>query len=714
MDFNEKELRKKIRSDLEQQHRSRVNNNQQEEEAAEPAVSGLSDETIKRYIRRSLREKLYSSHPQFIKCANHLNEYEWLTEEEIKNQYEFYPVDETWWQRFKNYFSSDPLKKVPHLEWMEDYRREIEKEIRENIDKRIQELRRKQEELRQRARESRVAEIISEEEEEFYRNHPDYRQYKNWAGETRWMTEEEYLAQDEFTIEVKTTRQKIMIGAAWSLAALIVIGALYWLNATFGAQAQKGYLIIESNEQRGQLYINENQVVGFNPGSVISLDPGKYKINFHMADRVSEPKFQIVSITRGDTVHSWFELKPLDTSRKAVVRIASNFDDAKIFVDGEFLGIVRNFDRLLLEPGKHKIMLQKENYETNPPIQNILLKEGDTLQLQFRHLPKSDGKQRATQVTHALLEVSSNIRGAKIFLDGRDTGFETDHILNRVPAGKHIVSVQKTGYRVYPREKEVDIRGRNQIEKINFKLSRINVPVRITTRPVNGTIYIDGREIGNGDWSGNLTLGEHKVQFGNVNFYTPPEAQTINISEEGATEFVFLYKNAFSIKFSTNGIAPASIIGAIQLGYLIEDRRFYIDPSNGPEIVIDSNFRQRVWKLGSAFAYRNPPEGDAILLSFMIPQQVPINANIKLKIWGYRSDEPYPLALKKISRVRIRVNDSVVRDNHTPRYSLSEAGPTVYEQFTIGDLLKYGKNSVEIGVTSENTLFYIIEKVAVE
>lgn len=712
--MNEKELRRKIRSDLEQQHQKKL---QEQAENGRKESSGSEQrrkEAKQKFIRRVLRERHYSSYPQFIKCSNHLNEFEWLTEAEIARQHEFYPVNETLWQRIRNSMKGDPLRKIPKEDWIPAYIDEQSALIEANIKSRLETLERLSREVEQNSEKQRETEIISAEQEDFYRQHPDYHQYRNYLGETRWLTDEEFENQDEYFEEVPTTGGRIRQAAVWISIAIIVIFAAVWLNTNFGSQSDNGYVIIESNEQRGQLYVNEQPLVGFSPGVALNFNKGEYKISLLRSGMVSSPRFHLVNITPGDTARIKFDLHPQKTGNKAMVRINSPQPDAKIFINNEFFGMVKNNRQVILDPGEHEIMIKKDNFQTEPAMSRIALKKGDTLDLTFRMFPRSGSAGRNASAATGLLEVSSNIRGARILIDGTDSGFRTDYILSKVSFGRHIVSVQKDGYRTYPREREILINSRNKSKKVDFKLSKATVPAFISTQPVNGRIYIDGKDMGIGQWRGSLSIGEHRVHFGPVYFYKTPQPKTIFVSENESTEEIFYYIPDFKLSFSPNGIIPADNVGGIQLGYLVDNKSFFIDPGNGPETIVVPELGQRVWKLGSAFSYRNPPEGDAVTVTFTIPAGISHAGIRTLKLWGYRSGEIYPQAPKEVSKIRIEVNGQSVSNNYLPKYEIREAGGAVFESFPVRNLLKAGKNSIMIGTDSENTEYFLLWKVAIE
>ena len=104
--FDENEFRKKIRSDLQKKHQE--NQNHKETEISEtPTGEQKLSAILKKRIKEIEEDRLFSQHPQFIKCENHLHETTWITALEKAEQHEYYELEESRWQKLKNkYFSS--------------------------------------------------------------------------------------------------------------------------------------------------------------------------------------------------------------------------------------------------------------------------------------------------------------------------------------------------------------------------------------------------------------------------------------------------------------------------------------------------------------------------------------------------------------------------------------------------------------------------------
>ena len=75
--------------------------------------------------------------------------------------------------------------------------------------------------------------------------------------------------------------------------------------------------------------------------------------------------------------------------------------------------------------------------------------------------------------TFGSIEITTNPPGAKIFLDGVDTGYITPHILTNVSVGTHIITLALTGYLNYSNVINVEA---NQTTELNVNLIPVIIP----------------------------------------------------------------------------------------------------------------------------------------------------------------------------------------------------------------------------------------------
>ena len=669
---------------------------------------------LKMYLRRKIEAELFSAHKTFIKCSNHLHEFKWLTKNEIDNQHEYYPYRESFLERISTGLVRRRRTNIPKTREVAEYIKDLKEQISLDIEKRLQTEHEINEKIRKK-RQSMVKNLQDEKKDDtFKRSHPDYRLYENHLGETRWMTPQEFESQDEFTLEVIPLSKKITKAALWlvpSIVLLIIVILLLDMNR--GPVLGKGYLLVQSNIPQGQIYIDEKLRLGVSLNQPFLLSEGSYRITYRKTGFNSFPPAQNITINIRDTTKVQFVLAADQNDEIAIVRLNSTLPDAKVFVNNDFYGIVQNNPQLSLAPGDYRIALKKENYTTIPPFADISLNKGDSISLPFAFSERTISRIRKEQI-YGLIEVRSNVPDAKIYLNGSYSGFNTDYIFNKVPLGSYTVSIQLSGFSVEPGEKTVNLTAGSPHQVINFSMRRSELPITFKTVPVKGDIFLDGEKLGSGEWRGVLSPGRYQLTFGTVNYFEPPAATTLSINETSPGEYTFRYLPIYKIEFNPDGILPEKEYGTIQLGYTDEDNVFYSDPKNAPEITKTEGFSQKVWLMGYAFAYRNPPENDAIQFSFNIPSTVDLSRNLWLKMWGYRTDENYPMEFSSVSEIRISVNNRMIQEDYTPEFGIEQGGNSRFEQFRINNLLRHGKNRILISTGPLNTTFFALWKIAIE
>ncbi len=714
--MDENEIRRKVRESLEKKHLERQQAAKEKNAApVEEKKSTINILTpgLQAYIIRLVDEEIYADDPHFFRCSNHLNEIKWLTQFELNGQYEYYQLFESRFAGWKKKVFGAEKKSLPEGEEIKAFYEQTRQAALLEKEQRIAEFERLRKVEKKSDEHERLENIIAQEEINFYRNHPDYREYRNYAGQTKWMTREEYDTQDEYIDIVRTPFEIAVRVSLATIGALALLFGFVYLTGIYHEASEAGFLVIDTGQQRGQLYIDEAQVIGFTPGQAITLSPGEHRITFRKNGYEVEPKLHLASIATGDTVRKAFTLTAVQGGDYAKVLINSPFDDAKVFVNNEFQGTVANVTPLNLQPGKYRIALSKEDQTPVPPVIAVDVSAGTKDTVNFRFVPVTASRS-ASNVSEGLLDVSANIRGARILINGRDTGFQTDYVMSKIPFGSHVVSVEKEGYKSYPRERQVEISRSNSNAKAHFNLSRLAVPVTIATIPARGAIFIDGKEVGEGSWNGSLPIGDHVVTFGKLEYYSSPEPAKIIISEEGQSEFTFTYNSNYRVSFAPDGITPSNIGATIQTGFLDEAGVFVADPQKGPKPVKIEALDANGWRMGHVFTYNSTNSPNAVQITFTLPRDLDLSEDRRLTFWGYRSGQNYPLELLSTSRIQISVNNRVIQDRYTPTHAITEAGEETFERFSIGQLLRHGKNSVTIATGETNTTFFVLWKLRID
>lgn len=709
--LNEEELRKKIRSELVAKHKQKQSQHDDQATSKEhsPDDQDLLQEQIKKYIRLHLEETFYRRFPPFIKCSNHLGEIKWLTEAELEEQHEFYPYQENFRQRFR----ARRKVKLPDLPWIEDYSREIEKEITANIEKRLAKSDQFTEKTHIQNEDQKVKDIIAQEEEAFFRSHPSYKLYRSYTGQTKWMTKDEFENQEEYFEEVKTPLQKFL-----KLLAIFipVIVAAYFVLFFIKKESDQdlSFLYIETGDLAGQVYIDERLILGYSPERPIKIRSGYHSVHLKKPGYSSEPSSYEITTTKSDTTRLVFKLIPIDTTNQAVLLFNSKAVNTKIFIDNDFSGTLPLSGQYIINPGKHRITLKKDNYLTEPPFIDLIAQSQDTLNLHFSFVPQKQQPVANIAINDALIEVNANIHGAQILIDGKETGESTNYIFNKISYGNHRISLRMPGYTIDPPFQDLVLTKDNPYARATFNIRQDMFSVAIDVEPEQGRIIIDNREMNTNKWHGELSRGEHYIDFSDIKYYQKPKPLTITVNENSKNKFSFKYNFKFRISFTPQEINPSEYNGSIQLGYISDERDFHSDPNNGPETIKSEKLNRLVWQLGYAFKYRNPPECDAILFRFNVPREVNLKEKIFLKLFGYKTKERYPLSISNNSRIQIIINNKVVKNRYEPVYMISEAADSVFEQIEVNTDLQHGNNTIRIATNENNSVYFLLWKILIE
>jgi len=115
----------------------------------------------------------------------------------------------------------------------------------------------------------------------------------------------------------------------------------------------------------------------------------------------------------------------------------------------------------------------------------------------------------AKSVTLGALDIRSNIRGAKILIDGTlKDGWVTPYVA-QVPAGSHTVSLLADGYA--PNSQTVQVSEGTE-QTVNFELRTTPGTLHIETVPAGLEVSVDGESWGNSPVTRTLPSGPHKLR----------------------------------------------------------------------------------------------------------------------------------------------------------------------------------------------------------
>ncbi len=184
-------------------------------------------------------------------------------------------------------------------------------------------------------------------------------------------------------------------------------------------------------------------------------------------------------------------------ARTGTLQVNSNPSGSDVYVDDNFVGI-SPLSRTEITEGRHTVRVSQDGY--NDFITTVEIARGRTLKL--------DATLRA-QVRTGNLKLTSNVRNASVFIEGRKAGntpFDTD--LN---AGTYTIKVTAAGYDDYTGT--VTIRsGVATTQNITLNSQQVNVSLRANVD--NGQVFVDGVSQGSlnqGNLSFSLPRGAHEL-----------------------------------------------------------------------------------------------------------------------------------------------------------------------------------------------------------
>jgi hypothetical protein len=179
------------------------------------------------------------------------------------------------------------------------------------------------------------------------------------------------------------------------------------------------------------------------------------------------------------------------------VRLLVNPEEAEVFVDGYFAGMVNDynglFQRLQIRPGRHEITLKCEGYRTHRV--KVYVPYAQTLKIRFdmktgnadeiseqeigipmddKRAPAADDDTDAEDIENGmgLLRLVVRPDDASVYVDGEARGAARSVSDLDLPVGMHLIEVVRPGFSTY--EREVNIKNAEP-KTIEIELEKLRV-----------------------------------------------------------------------------------------------------------------------------------------------------------------------------------------------------------------------------------------------
>ena len=238
------------------------------------------------------------------------------------------------------------------------------------------------------------------------------------------------------------------------------------------------------------------------PIGIVALTALAFVIILFAANFLKNHKAQIQGLTYGSM---------LIDSRPA---------DASIFLDNADLKKTTPSRIDSITAGEHKVEVRKAGYQ--PYTQHVTVQGGDTISLNAMLI------QLVARVLTGSVSINSKPAGARVIVDGTDTGLTTPCTVQNLGVGQHNVRLEKNGYQPYEL-KPVIQSGKTTNASVNLTKTAQRQPGRTAQKSyfkINvdpwAKIYIDGKYAETTPIAKAIEVssGTHRVRLENPSFQT--------------------------------------------------------------------------------------------------------------------------------------------------------------------------------------------------
>ncbi|MFZ0389635.1 MAG: PEGA domain-containing protein, partial [Calditrichia bacterium] len=639
----------------------------------------LSYQSIQR-IKAEEYERFFSDMPDYYLYVNHLGEVHWMSEEQADKQHEFFlysePALRKWWRRLH-------LKRAASLRRGSTAERETRLRIRCFLEKRY----------------------LGAVTPETRRQMPETWHYD---------IQEDEIEQIPIIIDAReiSTGKKLLIIFISLLAVALAVFFFYPRLE----KAPAGKIFVQTNLEGARIYLDGQDFLGYSNSMISDIEPGIYQITARKEGYTVQPLSQQVQVISDSLVKVSFNFERISSLTRGYLKVIADEPASGLFLDDAYMGKLPPGGVLPLNEGQHRVRVYHEGFISAPAEKLVTIFRSDTTILRVDQVPA--GRSGSSVLTPDLnrigsIAVNANVRGARIFLNGQDSGAETDYIFTRLKPGDYTVRVEKKGYFVEPSEVNVKINSTNSSRNAAFHLTKEFEQVSISLSPAGGEIFVDNELKGEDHFSGALKAGIHKVHFGPLEGYKTPPPREIEVIPGRPLDLKVTYFPVIRISAGINSTgSPFEQNCEIVSGYTLPRRSFMTSSEAGPDIVFNDALGEYLWKLGYAFPYRNPTGSDALRIIFNLPRDMQPVRNLNVRMLAASSRDKYPFSLSASVDVEIKVNNSILSYNFTPQI-LEKIGGLKSEEWEIGQYVRPGENYFEVTTTERNNQYFLIKRIEI-
>jgi hypothetical protein len=267
-------------------------------------------------------------------------------------------------------------------------------------------------------------------------------------------------------------------------------------------KAKKGSILVEADVPAGEVYIDGNKHADPTPTLIADLVEGPHVVEIRKEPAV--PWKQTITVVADQTVKVSATLKATLGGPGGSIRVLSNVDKAKVFLDGNDMGPAP-IDIKDVRTGEHVVEVKAPGYVSRE--ERVVVNAGSAAVLKLDLTAGGDDKDAGT------IKVVSPVPEADVFIDGAAVGKVPQE--KQVTAGEHFVVVSRTGYAKLEQKVRVEP---GQTITVSAELKSVGL-LRVISTPAGADVLINGVVAGKTPLDKDTEVGETVVTVRYPDYY---------------------------------------------------------------------------------------------------------------------------------------------------------------------------------------------------
>jgi len=279
-----------------------------------------------------------------------------------------------------------------------------------------------------------------------------------------------------------------------------------------------GSLVIKSSPAGATVFIDAVNR-GATPLVLTMIAPGNHIIRCTKSGFGDQS--QTVPVSANQTTNVNFILETLQSDGSVFVQ--SNPSGARIYLDNTDTGFVTPKTLTNVSAGSHLIRCSLNGYDDNSQTVSVSTGQKANVTLNLTNIPAGS------------IFVQSNPTGAKIYLDGPDTGFLTPRTIVNVSAGSHVIRCSLNGYDDNSQTVSVSA-GQTANLTINLTIIPPTGSISVQSNPSGAKIYlgdVDTRFVTPKTLT-SVSTGSHLIRCSLIGYTN--NSQTVSVSAGQTTD----------------------------------------------------------------------------------------------------------------------------------------------------------------------------------